>query len=223
MVAYRYLTFPRGVAPTGDELAQFHDLAQRFGLRLAHGVDRERRGLAIVTEAEPFDHAVGVEPALADLLLKWRVRGAEVREHLKFARDSEAWKQLEHEGDKRIAPTRPQRLEGESSPNVVTSRRSVPTPRQQLAAKQISARESLGRANHDLERTKAAVERLERAARLAPYALWAIGVAGIVATGVYVGSRLLGSDRERRADTVERLAIGEESRDASTADASRPE
>ncbi|MGL4514570.1 MAG: hypothetical protein ACRCT8_15890 [Lacipirellulaceae bacterium] len=190
MSEYRYLLFPPGAAPTGDELRAFHAAAERAALPVAHGKRKPDGALALVFEAEAFDRAMRLSDALDAMLLKWRVRGAEIDAHVPFARDVEAWRALESADEARQAIVRPGR----------------DYPAERAHRKGIDGREAAARAQLAIERSADAADRLRRFAEVGPYALWGLGAAIVLGIGLYFGARLSASGLERRSDTVERVA-----------------
>lgn len=193
MSAYRYVVFPHGAKPSAEEMAALRRYADHLNNHIALGIHRRDAGLALAFEAEPFDRLRGFEPAFDDLLTHWQARGGEVVDKLPFVKDSKPWKSVE---------------KPPKAPPPPPTQHHVPAdrPHRELSEARTDARELEGRSRLAAARIAAQAERLERAAGWLPYAFWGLGAALVLVAGGYIGSRLLGSESETRADAVQRIA-----------------
>lgn len=182
MGAYRYLVFPKHQQPTADEAAELQSFAPLLSGRWAIGRERKTSALAMLFDADVFEQAMTNEE-FEFLIRRWQVRGCEIVDKLKFVKDSSALK-----------PTPAQVLERHVSPDKI------------LAAKKYLADEAIARSLLGVQRTLERISWLERLGKAVPYAIIAIGTLALITTGFYVHNRLEKADRERRADTIERMA-----------------
>lgn len=190
MAEYRFIVFPPGARPTPDELRRFDAYLDLLDRCVAYGKRRDDGGLAICCAADPFDRLLSLDPRFDDLLLKWRVRGAEVRDSLAFCKAPELWKRPGPAGG---PPPKPWPASREPDDRPVE---------RQLQ----DAAESHGRAQLAVATIAARGRRYEGIGRWLPYALGAAAGAAVLAVGGHVGTRLLNSTTERRADALQRIA-----------------
>jgi len=181
---YRYVVFAPGKQPTVKEVDQLQEWSQATKQRYAIGISAEDGALAIAFDARAFETTRSARNRFDKLFRRWEVRGAEVRERLKFIKK----------------PTALQPVPGDLLHDSV-EQRSEPL----LKHKQLAAQEALGRAGLKFYQTLQQHAWLARVAKTIPYALMGlIGVLAIVA-GIFLGQRLLEAPAERRQETIERV------------------
>ncbi|MBA3481218.1 MAG: hypothetical protein H0T51_05325, partial [Pirellulales bacterium] len=76
---------------------------------------------------------------------------------------------------------------------------------EQLAAKELAAKEVVVRSLLSVERTIQQYAVVQRIAAVVPYLLIALGATMTIAAGLYIRDRMQKSDRESRQDTIERV------------------
>jgi hypothetical protein len=182
MGAYRYLLFPKHQQPTADEVAELHSYLPLLKGRWAIGHERKTDALAILFDQEIFEQAMADE-GFEMLIRKWQVHGCGLTEKLKFVKDSAALK-----------PTHSHVAERYLSPERI------------LRGKKYLAEEAVAKSLLSVQRTLERMSWLERVGKAVPYAIIACGTIGLLATGWYVHHRLSNTDRERRTETIERMA-----------------
>lgn len=200
MPAYRFVAFPTGAVPSAAELAEFSGFAELLQHRIAYGKHWPSGGLAIACDAEVFDRLRRLDPAFEDLLTKWQVRGAEISERLAFSKDTKPWKKLKQAQINLSKPSEKRRLPERPI-------RSSQTPDEfQAVALERSARESEGWGRIEIAKQIGRGASYQRLAARLPYIPWVAGAVVVMATGIYLGHRLQAPRRERRSETIERLA-----------------
>lgn len=182
MGAYRYLLFPKHQQPTAEEATELHSYIPLLKGRWAIGHERKTEALAILFDQDIFEQAMANE-GFEMLIRKWQVHGCELTEKLKFVKDPASLKPTHpHVGERHLSQER------------------ILRGKKYLAEDAIA--KSLLNVQHTLER----MTWLERVGRAVPYAIIACGTIGLLATGWYVHHRLSSADRERRTETIERMA-----------------
>jgi hypothetical protein len=191
MSSYRYVVFPRGKQPAVDDIRDLQSFAAALAGRFAWGKVRDDGRLALAFERETLEHAAHIDPGVTALLERWQQRGCELLDHLGFVKDPAA-----------LRPT------ATAPPTTQVVRRDDyhGNAQAQLSAKELAAKESLGRAELNVEQSLQRFAAIERAAAALPYALMAAAAIGTIAVGFHLRERLLNTDREARKETIERLA-----------------
>jgi hypothetical protein len=191
MSSYKYVVFPRGRQPAAAEVAQLQACATALAGRFAWGTSRDEPRLAIAFEGPAFDHVLASDAAFELLITRWKSHGCELIDHLKFVKNPAALKP---------PPALP--------PSVHDGRADVHTlrTREQIATKQLIAKESVARSLLAVERTLQRYNLIQRTAAAAPYVLMAAAALLTIAVGLYAREQLVGSDREPRKETIQRLA-----------------
>lgn len=182
MGAYRYLLFPKHQQPTADEAAELHSYIPLLKGKWAIGHERKTEALAILFDQEIFEQAMANE-GFEMLIRRWQAHGCQLTEKLKFVKDASALK-----------PTHPHVGERHMSQERI------------LRGKKYLAEDAIAKSLLNVERTLERMNWLERVGRAVPVAMIAIGTIFLLATGWYVHHRLSTTDRERRTDTIERMA-----------------
>ncbi|MBX3427519.1 MAG: hypothetical protein KF688_17705 [Pirellulales bacterium] len=201
MSAYRFVVFPRGMQPTTDDVAALADVAPALGHHIAWGVDRARGGVAVAFEAEPFERTLAGIIEFQALLHRWQARGCVVLEKSEFVKDSAALRPI-------AASTYSRGIHPLAAGAVAEAESHGRSPAldRLLVAKQNLAHDAVARAKLQFDRTVQRYESLSRFATAAPYLAMGFGALLILAAGWYVSVRILDSPRERRQQTIERLA-----------------
>jgi hypothetical protein len=182
MGAYRYLLFPKHQQPTAEEAAELHSYIPLLKGKWAIGHERKTEALAILFDQEIFEQAMTNE-GFEMLIRKWQVHGCELTEKLKFVKDASALK-----------PTHPHVGERHMSQERI------------LRGKKYLAEDAIAKSLLNVQRTIERMTWLERVGRAVPVAMIAVGTIFLIATGWYVHHRLSSADRERRTETIERMA-----------------
>lgn len=182
MGAYRYLLFPKHQQPTAEEAAELHSYIPLLKGRWAVGYERKTEALAILFDQEIFEQAMANE-GFEMLIRKWQVHGCELTEKLKFVKDSAALK-----------PTHAQAHERHLSHERI------------LFAKKYLADEAIAKSLLNVQHTLDRMTWLERVGRAVPYAMMVLGMISVICIGAYVFNRIESAERERRSETIERLA-----------------
>jgi hypothetical protein len=182
MGAYRYLLFPKHHQPTAAEAAELHSFIPLLKGRWAIGYERKTECLAILFDQEIFEQAM-TDDGFEMLVRKWQVHGCELTEKLKFVKDSAALKPTPlHVAERHLSPERI------------------------LRGKKYMAEEAVAKSLLNVQRTLERLSWLERVGKAMPYLMIACGTIGLLATGWYVHHRLSNAGRERRTETIERMA-----------------
>ncbi len=197
MSAYRYLLFPHGHQPTMGEVGELESFADALPDRFAYGKDRKSGNLAIAFPAEAFEQALENHIGFKALIHTWQRHGATVVEHLGFVKDTKA---LHPVSTNPYAPTS-QHLDLPSQHHA-----HVTTHDKLVAAKELAAREALGRARLGLQQTVQRHQVLHFFAGWVPYLLIAGGTLLTILAGTYTYQRLSDSGVESRKETIERIA-----------------
>jgi hypothetical protein len=190
MSSYRYVVFPRGKQPTADEVREFQQFAGALANQFAWGTSRDDGRLALAIDRAACDHVQQIDSGFAKVIRRWESHGCELLPHLAFVKDSAALK-----------PAPSFAWLANDGRGTVQSRRAETF----LTAKELAAKEAIGRSLLAVERTVQRYALLERIAAATPYALMAIAAATTIGVGIYVRERLLDSGRERRQQTIERM------------------
>jgi hypothetical protein len=201
MSAYRYVVFPRGVQPTAAEVRQLEQFAGLLANHFAWGVSRDDGRLALVAELAAFDHARQIDAGFDALVHAWVRHGCELLEHLKFVKDAGALKPVAAAG--RIGVVTRTAHVGQRSPAVPAGDALHNEAR--LAAKQLVAQEAVAQSLLGVDRTMARYAAFGRFAAAIPYVLIALAVAGTIAVGLFIRSRLSDGGRESRQETIEQM------------------
>jgi hypothetical protein len=183
---YRYIAFPRGRQPTKEEVQELKRHDHVLVGRVAYGTKREDGSLAIAFDATVYDYALATERGFEALIRAWQSHGCEVLEHLAFVKDASALRPL--------------------STNLPRLERSVAggaSHDKLMTAKELAAKEAIGRSRLQLQKTLGHFESLGRFASAVPYMLMALAAIGTLVTGAYIGTKLTNSGRERRQETIE--------------------
>jgi hypothetical protein len=182
MGAYRYLVFPKNKQPHADEAAELQSYAPLFKNHIAIGTERKSGALAILFEAEAFDQAMAGNEKFEMLVRKWQTNGCELVDKLKFVKDPSALKPTHvHEHERHV------------------SQESI------LRGKKYLAEEAIAKSLLGVQQTLERMSWLERVGRAVPYALMVCGMIGVIFAGFYIYHRVQNADRERRAETIERM------------------
>ncbi len=198
MSDYRYLLFPRGNQPATGEVAELQNYAGPLLVRFAVGTERKTNSLAIAFEAEAFERALQAHAGFRALIHQWERRGATVLEHLSFVKDSQALRPVPANQNFPGIGTQ-FALSGSKKSASVTAQDKL------IAAKELAAREALGRSLLGVQQTIQRHRSLESIAAWAPYLLIAAGSLLTIAAGTYTYQRLQDSRDERRKETIERV------------------
>ena len=195
MSEYRYVVFPRGGQPSPEEVRAWQSLGGLLANHYAWGYCRDDRRLALACEAEAFERT---RPSVAEfdaLVARWEARGAEVRDHLKFVKDPAA-----------LRPARPAAVPAQPAAPLPAAPGDALRPELREAAKQYLAQESVARSLLGTQRSLERFETLHRLAAAGPYVLIGAAALGTLTAGLYVWNRLNDPGRERRQETIERVA-----------------
>jgi hypothetical protein len=197
MGAYRYLLFPKHQQPTAEEAAELQSYAPLLKGRWAVGHERKSEALALLFDDEVFQQAMADE-GFEMLIRRWQTHGCELVDKLKFVKDASALK-----------PTHAHVHERHLSQDKI------------MLAKKYLADEAIAKSLLSVQRTLERMTWLERVGKAVPYALMVLGMIGVIAVGAYIFDRVQNADRERRTETIERLATDAvtESPGATTSDA----
>lgn len=196
MGAYRFIAFPRGQQPTVEEVNLLTGYAPLLNRHVAWGRDRRGGGVAVAFEAEPFETALEADVGFEALIRCWQNRGCQVVESLDYVKDRDALHPIpigRLPGAEHAAPASELTAAAHALDHV-------------LIAKQRVAQDALGRAKLALDRTLQRHLWLRRFASVMPYILMVVAVAGLFAAGWYVTARLANGPRERRQETIQRVA-----------------
>lgn len=181
---YRYVVFAPGKQPTVKEVDQLQEWSQATKQRYAVGISAEDGALAIAFDARAFETTRSARNRFDRLFRRWEVRGAEIRERLRFIKK----------------PTALQPLPGDLLHDSV-EQRSEPL----LKHKQLAAQEALGRAGLKFYQTLQQHAWLARVSKAVPYALMGLIAMLAIFAGISVSRRLREAPAERRQETVERV------------------
>jgi hypothetical protein len=187
---YRYIAFPRGRQPTKEEVEDLKRHDHVLAGRVAYGTKREDGRLAIAFDATVYDYALATERGFEALVRAWQSHGCEVLEHLAFVKDASA-----------LRPTTTNLPRFEHQPATTAG-----APDKLMTAKELAAKEAIGRSRLQLQKTLGHFESLGRLAAAVPYLLMALAAIGTLVTGAYIGTKLTNTGRERRQQTIERAA-----------------
>jgi hypothetical protein len=187
---YRYIAFPRGRQPSKEEVQELRRHDHVLAGRVAYGTKREDGRLAIAFDATMYDYALATERGFEALVRAWQSHGCEVLDHLAFVKDASAL---------RPTTTNLPRI----SPSAAGSGASQD---KLLTAKELAAKEAIGRSRLALDTTLGRFEAVGRFAAAVPYVLMALAAAGTLIAGAYIGTQLTNSGRERRQETIQRAA-----------------
>ena len=190
MSSYRYVVFPRGKQPTADEVREFQQFAGALANQFAWGTSRDDGRLALAIDRASCDHVQQIDSGFAKVIRRWESHGCELLPHLPFVKDSAALK-----------PAPSFAWLANDGRGTVQSRRAESL----LTAKELAAKEAIGRSLLAVERTVQRYALFERIAAAMPYALMALAAVTTIGAGIYVRGRLLESGRERRQETIERM------------------
>lgn len=190
MSEYRFIVFSRDAGPTNAELREFYTFVDLLDRQVAYGTSRRSGEIAICIAAGPYDRLRMQSPAFDDLLLKWRVRGAEVSESLGFCKSRKEWKRL---------------LPSTKAPSKSWPEFTPPDNRPTGAVVE-DGTAAEGRALLATANLRQQNERYEQLAKWAPYILGMVFGCGLLIAGALVVFRLERSDMERRFDTIRRVA-----------------
>jgi len=143
----------------------------------------------LAIDAASYQHVRRIDAGFTKLIDRWERHGCESVDHLPFVKNNAALKP---------APSH--------AWHAHDGRESVHTRQQadQLAGKELAAKEAVARSLLAVERTLANYAVLQRVAAAVPYLLIALAAALTVGTGLYVRDRLLNSGRESRQEVIER-------------------
>ena len=189
MSDYRYLVFPVGRQPNTDEAEQLKQLSKSHSTRLAVGVHAKTGGLVLVWLADDFRQAMATDRRFAELIGKLEVRGADLVEHCPFRKDASALRPI---------PVVKQATAGHrSSGAYAAGSEDVP-----LTAKELAAKEALGRSLLVVQKTLERHAAIELFAEWVPYLLVAAGTLVTLWAGWTISDRLAQSQVERRRDTT---------------------
>jgi hypothetical protein len=190
MSAYQYVVFPRGRQPTAAEVAELQKFAGALANHFAWGTCRHEPRLAIAFEQRGFDHVRQIDPGFELLIAKWQAHGCELLNHLQFVKDPSA-----------LHPVRESTQPKHDLRGTVSAMRND----ERIGAKELAAKEAIGRSLLSVERTLERYAIIERFGAALPYLLMGLTALVLLATGLYARNRLLNSDRERRQETIERV------------------
>jgi hypothetical protein len=190
MSAYRYVLFPRGKQPTADEVREFQKFAGALANQFAWGTSRDDGRLALAVDRQSCDHVQQIDPGFTAIIRRWESHGCELLPHLAFVKDAAALK-----------PTASFAWLVQDGRGTVQSRRAENV----MAAKELAAKEAIGRSLLAVQQTVEQYALLQRIASAVPYALIAIAAVTTIVTGLYIRERLINSGRERRQETIERM------------------
>ncbi len=183
MSAYRYLVFPKHQQPTAEEAAEFESYAPLLKRRFAIGRERKSESLCFAFEIEVFDQAMAADEGFEILVRKWQVHGCKLVDKLKFVKDPSALQ-----------------------PKHVHVQQRHMSQEKIVFAKKYLAQEAIARSLLGVQHTLERQAWLRRVGGAVPYALIALGTISVIAAGFYVTGRIQNSDRERRLNTIERVA-----------------
>lgn len=196
MSAYRFVAFPRGQQPTVEEVNLLTGYAPLLNKHVAWGLDRGCGALAVAFEADAFERAIASDMGFEALLRCWQMRGCTVVDSLDFVKDRDA-----------LHPVPTGSLPGlEHARHPAEAGGKSHALDHILIAKERLAQDALGRAKLAFERTMQRHESLRRFAAIVPYAMMVLTIVVLFAAGWYVTDRLSSGPRERRKDTIERIA-----------------
>lgn len=189
MGAYQYIVFLPGKQPTVDDVREFQKHAGALAGQFTWGTTRNDFRLTLAVEQQAFLHVQKIDAGFQQLIDRWQLLGCELVDHLAFVKNpaalrpapSHAW----HAGDGRES---------------IHTRRAA----DQLAAKELAAREAVGRSLLAVQRSLDQFALVQRLGAAVPYALIALGAVMVIGAGFYVRDRLLNSGRESRQATIER-------------------
>jgi hypothetical protein len=198
MSAYQYVVFPPGRQPVDSDIRELQRYASALAGRYAFGVCRNETRLAIAFERQTFDHVMRIEPGFETLIQKWQSHGCELIDHLAFVKNAAA-----------LRPTPSYSF----VPHDGRATKAELREHERLAAKQLAAREAVGRSLLSVEQTLERFAAVERLAAAAPYALMALAAALTIGVGLHVRDRLLNADRAPRRAVIEQ-SMDEPSRSA---------
>jgi len=191
MSAYRYIVFPAGKQPTAEEVAELEGYGSLLEKRVAFGLEKKSQSLTIAFDADVFERAINQNLGFESLIQRWKLRGCELHDHLAFVKDTSA-----------LQPTTVKPLYSNSQS---TSPRPVSSDKR-LSAKELAAKEALAQSRLSVQRTIQRHATLQRAAAWGPYIMIGLGTLVIIAAGLYTGNRMLQAEKERRKETIERIA-----------------
>lgn len=190
MSAYRYVVFPRGKQPTDVEVRELQKFAGALANQFAYGTCREDGRLAIAVDRAAFDHVLKIDAGFEALVRAWTARGCEVVDRLAFVKNAAA-----------LRPVPTNAWHAHDGRGTVQAMRVA----EQLAMKELAAREAVARSLLSVERTIQQYAVVQRVASVVPYLLIAIGAAMTIAVGHYIYDRMQNSGRERRQETIVRV------------------
>ena len=190
MSAYQYVVFPRGRQPSTAEVAELQKFAGALANHFAWGTCRHEPRLAIAFEQRGFDHVRQIDAGFELLIAKWQAHGCELLNHLAFVKDPSA-----------LRPVREGALPNHDLRGTVSAMRND----ERIAAKELAAKEAIGRSLLSVERTLERYSVIERVGAAFPYVLIGLTAIVLLATALYARSRLLNADREPRQETIERV------------------
>lgn len=187
MADYRYLVFPPGRQPTRDEVEELKGYAPLLGHHIAFGTDRQEASLTIAFDADLFEEAFRKHTGFEALIRHWEILGCQLAEHQGFIKDATA-----------LRPVATQQA---------AVKHHVSDAHQEIiAAKQLVAREALGRAGLAMHKTLGRYAALRSVGAWFPYALIAAGTVMVLGTFFYVSHRIESAKQERRQETITRVA-----------------
>lgn len=185
MSDYRYLVFAVGKQPNTDEADQLKQLSKSVSGRLAIGVHAKTGGLVLAWTADDFQQLTG-DRRFTELVGKLEVRGAELATRCPFKKDASALRPI------------PVSNRARSHHGVYAPGRDE-TP---LTAKELAAKEALGRSLLSVQKTLERHAAIERFAAAVPYLLIAVGTLATLWAGWTISDRLSRTSLERRRDAT---------------------
>jgi hypothetical protein len=187
MADYRYLVFPPGKQPTRDEVEELKGYAPLLGHRVAFGTDRQEARLTIAFDADLFEEAFRKHTGFEALIRHWEILGCQLAEHHAFIKDATALRPV-------------------ATQHVAVKHHVSDAHQEIIAAKQLVAREALGRAGLAMHKTLGRYAAMRSLGACVPYLLIAAGTALVLGTFFYVSHRIESAEQERRQETITRVA-----------------
>jgi len=192
MSAYRYVVFPKGKQPTIHEVEELEGFAPLVEKKFAYGINKKDGGLAIAFEAAAFQKGIERDLGFEALIRRWEKRECEVVEHLSFVKDRAALKPI-------VSRAIHQTVGKHTALAAASGERH-------LTAKELAAKEALGRSGLEVHQTLQRHATFIRFASWMPHLLMGLGGVMIITVGFVVGNRMLSGNREHRKETIERIA-----------------